>query len=71
VTPSGRRPGVAIPGAEAFAKPVISSGAVSVPDLLTTDSPQVKVEAGLFAPTFELNAETIDHPSEHCNAMQP
>ena len=64
-------PGVATPGATAFAKPVISSGAITVPELLTTDAPQVKVQAGLFAPTFELNASTIDHPSEHCNALQP
>ena len=55
----------------AFARPVLASGAVSVPDLLTTDAPQVKVQSGLFAPTFELTSETIDHPSEHCAALSP
>lgn len=62
-------PGVA--KAPAFARPVIASGAVSVPGLLTTDAPQVKVESGLYAPAFELTSETIDHPSEHCAALSP
>jgi hypothetical protein len=54
----------------AFARPVLASGAVS-PDLLTTDAPQVKVQSGLFAPTFQLDSGTIDHPSEHCAAISP
>ena len=55
----------------AFARPVLASGAVSVPDLETTDAPQVKVRAGLDATAFDLNSGTIDHPSEHCAAISP
>jgi hypothetical protein len=61
-------PGVSTFGTPAFARPVLASGAVDFP--LTTDKPNVKVLPGLDAPTFEVSADTIDHPSEHCKAMR-
>ena len=66
-------PGLDKVGTQSFARPVLASGAVVIGATgpATTDRPQVKVVAGLDATTFELTSETIDHPSEHCNALQP
>ena len=58
----------------AFAKPVLSSGAVEVvfPNVLITDKPNTKFEEGtvavnLVTGTSEMGAATADHPSAaHC-----
>lgn len=64
-------PGVEDPARDNFARPVIASGAVDLEaGVTTTDAPQVKVLPGIYAPDLVLNAGTIDHPSEHCAALQ-
>jgi hypothetical protein len=58
----------------AFAKPVLSSGAVEVafPEVLITDQPNVKFEEGTVAVNLltgesEMDSSTVDHASaEHC-----
>ena len=58
----------------AFAKPLLSSGAVEVvfPEVLITDQPNAKFEEGTVAVNLltgdsEMDASTADHPSaEHC-----
>lgn len=66
-------PGLGTFGTTSFARPVLAWGAVAGDTFTTTTTgrPQVKVQEGLFAPTLELTAATIDHPSEHCKAMRP
>ena len=58
----------------AFAKPVLSSGAVEVafPEVLITDKPNAKFEDGTVAVNLltgesEMDSTTVDHPSaDHC-----
>ena len=58
-------PGVDNPESPAFAKPVISSGAVDPATLSVTDKPNAKFVKGTTLATW--GAGTVDHPSaEHC-----
>jgi hypothetical protein len=61
-------PGLSDQDKKNFARPVIANGTVEgeFPNILITDKPAAKFEAGTNA-VFDLNSETVDHPSaEHC-----
>jgi len=73
-TPLEDAAGTSPSAGHAFAKPVLSSGAVEVvfPNVLITDKPNTKFEEGtvavnLLTGTSEMGAATADHPSAaHC-----
>jgi hypothetical protein len=61
-------PGISDQAKKNFARPVIANGTVEgeFPNILITDKPAAKFEAGTNA-VFGLSAATADHPSaEHC-----
>ena len=62
-------PGISDPNKSNFAQPVLSNGVVVINNgvPVTTDAPPAKYPAG--SSPFALPAP--DHPSTHCNALQP
>ena len=62
-------PGITDPTKSNFAQPVLSDGVVVIDNgvPVTTDAPPSKYPAG--SSPFALPAP--DHPSTHCNALQP
>lgn len=62
-------PGITDPTKSNFAQPVLSNGVVEITATgpVVTDAPAAKYPAG--SSPFAL--PTPDHPSTHCNALQP
>ena len=64
-------PGIADFNKSNFAAPVVHNGVVDLGTLTITDDPAAKFPAGTSV--FDANVGTTapDHPSDHCNALQP
>ena len=62
-------PGITDPTKQNFAQPVFSNGVVDPtgPAPVVTDHPAAKYPAG----SSPFNLPAPDHPSTHCNALQP
>ncbi len=64
-------PGIADPTQSNFAAPVVHNGVVDVNTLTITDRPPAKFPAGTSVLDANVGATTPDHPSTHCQALQP